>query len=746
MSAFNNWWVEGTMKLKVSKTTTYEMTKCLLILLTLVAGFVSGEMVLLGQSGGNNKEVDWTSWGGGPANLRYRPFDQINASNFSKLEVAWRFKTDNLGPRPEYKLEGTPLMIHGAIYATGGTRRSVVALDAATGELKWVHSELEGPRGANAPRLLSGRGLSFWTDGREERIFYVTPGYRLVGLDAKTGQRIHSFGNDGIVDLRLNDDQDIDLGPGADIGLNATALVAKDVVIVGAAHLASSVPRSKTNIKGYVRGFDARTGKRLWIFHTVPKQGEVGYDTWGLMNPLASPGIVDGVSSAQYTGNTGMWAEAAADEELGLAYLPIESATGDTYGGPRPGANLFSDSLVAVDIKTGARKWHYQTVHHDIWDLDIPCAPILANITVDGKPIKAVIVAGKQGYLYVLDRVTGKPVWPIPETPVPAGDVPGEWYSPTQPIPSKPPSMGPNYTAAENLIDFTPELREEALSVVRKYKMGPTFNPPVLSKADGYLGSFSPAGIVSWGGGAFDPETQVAYYENANRMTPKGVVAIASPDISDIAFVGGRAGQRVSPQPRVFVTSGNDIARFGGAGAPSGPPPTARTAPVTGGGAEAGGGEGGGGGGGTTVRGLTLFKPPYGTMSAFDMKNGTLAWQVPHGETPDNVRNNPALKGITIPKTGQFSDPNMPTLVTKTLVICGEPQFTTTPTHPRGALLRAYDKATGQDAGAVYMPAPENGAPMTYMLDDVQYIVLAIGGGNYSAEYVAFRLPREQVK
>ena len=233
--------------------------------------------------------------------------------------------------------------------------------------------------------------------------------------------------------------------------------------------------------------------------YTVPKKGEFGYDTWG---------VVDGVSSAEYSGNTGMWTQPAADEELGLAYLPIEDATGDTNGGPRPGPNLFSDSLVAVDIKTGARKWYYQTVHHDIWDLDIPAAPILANINVEGKPVKAVIISSKQGYVYVLDRVTGKPVWPIPEMPVPSGDVPGEWYSPTQPIPSKPPALGTNYAAPENLIDFTPALQEEAQERVKHYKMGPTYNPPVLSKADGFLGSFSPAGFISWGGGAYDPDRQ----------------------------------------------------------------------------------------------------------------------------------------------------------------------------------------------------------------------------------------------
>jgi quinoprotein glucose dehydrogenase len=672
-----------------------------------------------GQSSTPN-EVAWATWGGDDGNMRYRAFDQINASNFSDLEVAWRFRTDDLGPRPEYKLEGTPLMVGGVVYVTGGTRRSAAALDAATGELKWVHRELEGTRGSTAPRLLSGRGLAYWSDGKEERILYVTPGYRLIALNAKTGQPIPTFGDKGSVDLRLDDDQKIDLGPNVDIGLQSAPLIAKDVVIIGAAHLVSSVPKSKANIKGYVRGFDVRTGKRLWIFHTVPKKGEFGYDTWG---------VVNGVSSADYSGNTGMWTQPAADEELGLAYLPIEDATGDTYGGPRPGNNLFSDSLVAVDIKTGVRKWHYQTVHHDIWDLDIPAAPILADIAVEGKSIKALIISTKQGYLYVLDRVTGKPVWPIPETAVPAGDAPGEWYSPTQPIPTRPPAIGVNRADPENLIDFTPELRQEALDRVKHYKMGPTFNPPSLSKADGYLGSFSPAGFVSWGGGAFDPDTQMAYFEVSNRLSPKGVVPSPGPDVSDVDYIGGVDGRRMAA-PKPIVVSGDDIPNIGGAGSPT---------------AGAGGG-GEGGGGGLNVRGMIIWKPPYGTMTAVAMKTGSIAWQVPHGETPDVVRNNPALKGINIPRTGQFSDPNMATLVTKTLIICGEPEYTTTPSHPRGALLRAYDKATGQDAGTVLMPAPQNGPPMTYMLNGKQYIIVAVGGGNYAGEYIAFTLPTNETK
>ncbi|HKD45856.1 MAG TPA: PQQ-binding-like beta-propeller repeat protein, partial [Candidatus Angelobacter sp.] len=295
-----------------------------------------------------NKEGAWPTYAADLAGTRYRPLDQINAANFNKLEVAWRFKTDNLGNRPEYKLEGTPLMVNHRLYATAGSRRAIIALDAATGELLWVHGEHEGARGAAAPRQLSGRGLAYWSDGKEERILYVTPGYRLICLDAKTGSPMPSFGEDGAVDLKLEDDQaflpDIITG---EIGFQSAPVVAKDTVIVGAAFREGFTPKSMRNNKGYVRGFDVRTGKRLWIFHTIPKPGEFGYDTW--LN-----------GSAEYTGNTGMWTQLSVDEELGLVYLPIESPTGDFYGGHRPGNNLFGESLVCVDLKTGKRKWHFQ--------------------------------------------------------------------------------------------------------------------------------------------------------------------------------------------------------------------------------------------------------------------------------------------------------------------------------------------------------------------------------------------------
>src|SRR6516165_12784667 len=374
------------------------------------------------QTGAKNGE--WLTYGADLGNSKYSPLSQINAANFNRLKLAWRFHTENLGPRPEFNMEGTPLTAGGVLYATAGSRRDLVALDAATGELLWVHGEKEGARGAAAPRQLSGRGLAYWTDGKEERILYVTPGYRLIALDAKTGAPITTFGKNGVVDLKLDDDQDIDLITG-EVGLHATPVVAKDVVIVGAAHKSGGVPKSKTNVKGYVRGFDVKTGKRLWIFHTIPTPNEYGAETWEK-------------ASASYTGNTGVWGQISVDEELGMVYIPVELPTGDYYGGHRPGNGLFGESLVAVDLHTGQRKWHYQLVHHGIWDMDIPCAPILADITVNGRPIKAVAQPTKQAFLYVFDRTNGKPIWPIDERQVEQSNVPGEKTSATQPFPSKP--------------------------------------------------------------------------------------------------------------------------------------------------------------------------------------------------------------------------------------------------------------------------------------------------------------------
>jgi quinoprotein glucose dehydrogenase len=631
---------------------------------------------------------EWPSYTGDTRGSRYSPLDQVNAANFSTLEVAWRFKTDSLGPRPEFKLEGTPLMVRGTLYTTGGTGRAVVALDAVTGAQRWVHREDEGERGAAAPRPLSGRGLAYWTDGREERILYVTPGYRLIALDAKTGAVIPSFGANGVVDLKTDIDQTIfpDLITG-EIGYQGAPVVGRDVIVVGAAFKEGSAPKSYKNNQGYIRGFDVRTGKRLWTFHTIPKKGEPGYETW--LN-----------GSADEAGNTGVWTQVTIDEDLGLVYLPVESPTGDYYGGHRPGNNLYGESLVCLDLRTGAKKWHYQIVHHPIWDFDLASAPILADANIDGRPIKTVAVPTKQGILYVFDRVTGKPVWPFEEKPVEKGDVPGEWYSPTQPIPTKPRAYAKNGISTDDLLDFTPELHAQAVAIASRFKIGPIFTPPVVSKADGPLGTLARGptnGGSNWPGGAYDPETHVVYVASSNAAPVVLGLVQPSKERSDMSWIAGVA-----------------------------------SAPGASG--------GGRGGAALSIQGLPIFKPPYGTISAINLDKGEIAWQVPHGETPDAVRNSDALKGMTIPRTGQPGF-TVGTLVTRTLVIAGDPQVTTLPTRPRGAMLRAYDKATGAEVGSVLLPAPISGSPMTYSVNGKQYIVTAVSGGPYSGEYIALRLP-----
>ncbi|PWU00978.1 MAG: quinoprotein glucose dehydrogenase, partial [Terriglobia bacterium] len=635
------------------------------------AGYICGVLLccaiapVRAQSGA--KDGEWRTYGGDLGNTRYSPLDQINASNFYKLQVAWRFNTANFGPRPEFNLEATPLMARGVVYTVAGSRRDVVALNAASGEILWIHNENEGARGDAAPRRLSGRGLAYWTDGREERILYVTPGYRLIALDAKTGNTISSFGKSGMVDLKLDDDQQMDLITG-EVGLHAAPTVAGDTIIVGAAHLPGGTPKSKSNVKGYVRGFDVKTGKRLWIFHTIPKQGEFGYNTWEN-------------DSADYTGNTGVWGQISVDEQLGLAFLPVELPTGDYYGGHRPGNGLFGESIVAVDLKTGQRKWHYQLVHHGIWDWDIPCAPMLVDFTLNGRAIKAVAQPTKQSILYVFDRATGQPIWPIEERPVPQGDVPGEKYSATQPMPTKPPAYGRTDTSIDELIDFTPDLRAEAIKVASRYKLGPIFTPPVVSRAEGPLATLVAGccqGGTGWPGGSYDPQTHMLYAFTWANVSPLGLLP-GDRNRTDMSYISGIA------RPATPAAAGGR-----------------------------GGAEGGEGGGpGLTVQGLPLFKPPYGSISAINLDKGEIAWKVAHGETPDNIRNHPLLKGLNIPRTGRGGLVGV--LTTASLVIAGERGTATDAQGRNGAFLRAYDKLTGNDAGAVFMPAGQTGSPMTYM-------------------------------
>jgi quinoprotein glucose dehydrogenase len=720
------------------------MTRSTLGVLAIAGGLIYVSAGTSGQTTGqpSTKNGDWPAYTGDIKGTRYSPLDQINASNFNKLEVAWRFKTDNLGTRPEFKLEGTPLVVKGIMYATGGTRRSVFALKADTGELLWVHAEFEGERAVKAPRQLSGRGVSYWTDGRgDERIIYVTTGYRLVALNAKNGTPIPSFGKDGIVDLKVGmvtgTGQPIDLVNG-EAGLHATPTVVKDVVIVGSSFKEGMTVATHNNTKGNVRAFDAKSGKLLWTFNTIPRPGEFGNDTWEN-------------NSWKDNGNAGVWTQISVDEEAGLVYLPVEDPSSDFYGGHRPGDNLFGDSLVCVDLKTGQRKWHFQIVHHPIWDYDLSSAPLLADVTIDGRPRKIVALPTKETFLYVFDRITGQPIWPIEERPVPQSDVPGEKTSPTQPFPTKPPAYSRQAVTESELIDFTPELRKQAIEQLKAYKNGPMFNPPALSKIQGPLAAMTigtAAGGTNWPGGSLDPETNIAYLYACNScLTTIGL--IDPPEgFSDIRYVLGQAGQpfRVSegpgfgsaadfPQPGRGGRGAEGAAAGRGRGARGEAPaaaanttaPSPAATPVR---------------GGTTVQGLPLLKPPYSTISAISLSKGEIVWQVPHGDTPDGVRNHPALKGLTIPKTGQPGY-NVSALVTKTLVIAGDGQVTTTDTHPRGALLRAYDKATGKEVGGVLIPAPQSGSPMTYSVNGRQFIIVAVSGGAYSGEYIAFALPNE---
>lgn len=631
---------------------------------------------LLVAQGTENGE--WRSYGGDIANTRYSGLDEISSENFGDLEVAWRVNTANFGPNPEYNFQSTPLMVNGVLYSTAGSRRSVIALDAGTGELLWMHRLDEGERGAAAPRRLSGRGLAYRDDGEHGQIFYVTPGYQLIGLDAASGSRLTDFGTNGIVDLKQNFDQDIDLVTG-EAGLHATPLVAGDTIVIGAAHLPGSTPRSMRNVKGYIRGFDALSGDRKWIFHTIPGADDFGNDTW--LN-----------DSWRYTGNTGVWGQISVDLELGIAYLPTEMPTNDYYGGHRHGDNLFSDSLIAVDLETGDRLWHYQFIHHDVWDWDLPCAPILADVVIDGVERKIVAQPTKQAWLYVFDRETGEPIWPIEEREVEQSTVPGELLAPTQPFVTRPPAYDRQGVTLDDLIDFTPEIKRRAEAIAERHRLGPIFTPPTVSDPDGVAGTLmlpSQAGGTNWPGGSIDPETGIAYLYTFTTVVSLGL--INDPERSDMNFIRGRS--REIPAAEVALN----------------------------------------------VDGIPLVKPPWGRITAIDLKVGEILWQIPHGETPDNIRNHPLLSGVDLPRTGRVG--RVGTLVTKTLVIAGEAGTFTTSSGEEGAMLRGYDKATGEEVGAVYMPAGASGSPMTYMHNGQQYIVLAISGGGFAGELIAFRLP-----
>ncbi len=669
------------------------------------------------------RDTEWHNFANGLDANRYSPLDQINGANFNNLQIAWRLDSAHFGPRIETNWESTPLLIKGRLYVTAGSRRDILCLDAITGEIIWMHREDEGERGRTAPRILSGHGCSYWTDGKAERIVYVTQGYRLVSLDIATGIPVSGFGTKGVVDLRLDDDQAMDVNT-AEIAWHSTPLIANDVIVIGAAHSGSD-PRAGNAIPpvGNVRGYDARTGKRLWIFHTIPHKGEYGFDSW-LSDPTGA------------FGHAGSWAQMCADPELGLAYFGVELASGDYIGAKRRGPGLFPESLVAVDLKTGKRKWHFQMVHHGIWDNDVPCSAMCVDIPVNGKIVKAIAQPTKQAFLYVFNRETGEPIWPIPETPRKAGDVPGEWYSPTQPIPSKPPAYDRQNVTDDDLVDFTPAIKARAKEIADHYVRGNgPYDPPTMATVDGTWGTLGLPGAqggTNWPGGSFDPETKIAYIYSKTQPVVHGIVLDPT---APLGLRSGIAGQE-------FGRGG----RGGGRGAPAaGRGPAGRgadaeeAATLARGPAASSELSGPIRPGTANVAGLPIVKPPYGRISAIDLKVGDITWQVAHGETPDNIRNHPLLKGLTLPRTGQAG--NVGPLVTKTMVVCGDPEATTNAAGVRQSYLRAYDKATGKELGAVPIPEGQTGTPMTYAVGGWQYIVMCVGNHGYSgSEMLAFRL------
>jgi quinoprotein glucose dehydrogenase len=547
----------------------------------------------------------------------------------------------------------------------------------------------EGKRGAAAPRQGSGRGLAYWTDGKgDQRIVTITPGYQMVALNATNGIPVASFGRNGIVDLKTELDQPgIDLDT-ADIGINSPPMIGNNVVVVGAAHLPGGAPRAKENVKGYIRGYDVRTGKRLWIFHTIPQPGEFGNDTWEN-------------DSWSYTGNGGNWAPITIDEELNRVYLATEDGTGDYFGGHRPGANLFTSTVVSLDLNTGKRYWHFQAIHHDIWDWDFPAPPILMDITVSGRPIKAVAVPSKQAWLYTFDRVTGEPVWPIVERPVPRGKVPTEWYSPTQPYPTKPAPYDMQGIRESDVNDWTPEIKAEALRVLNLHKYSDNvYEPPIERGQDGKYGMIMMPGNnggANWEGGAFDPETGIAYIFSSTQLNRRSLVN--DPARSNMNYIDGGGG-------------GEGAAAAG----PSTAPPL-------------------------NAFGLPLIKPPYGRVTAINMNTGDHVWMQPIGNTPENIKNHEKLKGVTIPKTGRPGRTGI--MVTKSLLWAGERGPLDTVNGQQVSWFRSYDKATGEVVSEMAIPANVTNIPMTYMANGKQYIVVAVSGGPYSGEYIAFALPNE---
>ncbi len=645
------------------------------------AGILVSALVLGPAAPGAAQTVEWPSYAADQAGTKYSALDQINAGNVGDVEIVWRQPVipdairDGDTTRGPVGSQTTPLMAGGMLYFSTGLG-TIAALEPTTGEVVWNTGPSDGVR------VRQTRGIAWWTDGEEARII-ATLGPKLVSLDAGTGERDAGFGEAGEVDLRLGL-----IRPFPEFYWNSAPVIVNDVVVIGSYVediTTNQRVANKQSPRGDVRGFDVRTGEHLWTFHTIPLENEFGVETWGV-DP------VDDRVSWEYSGNTNMWAHPTGDPELGTVYLPLSTPTNDYYGGHRPGDNLFAESLVCVDARTGERIWHFQAIHHGVWDYDFASSAVLVDITVDGRLIKAVAQPSKQAFVYVLDRATGEPVWPIEERAVPASDVPGEQLSPTQPFPTKPPPFELQGVTVDDLIDFTSELRQEATEILDRYVWGPMFTAPIVLDSspgakEGTIFSPGTAGGASWSGAGFDPESGMLYVPSAYSQNVVALTPSEHPR-ADVRLVRQRYTPLIGP------------------------------------------------------RGLSLFKPPYGRLTAIDLNAGDIAWQVPNGEGP---RDHPALRDLDLPWLGQGGRASV--LVTKSLVFLGEGGNTGVSTLPQwwngpgGKKFRAYDKATGEVVWEIELPGGTTGAPMTYMVDGRQYIIATVGWDDMGSELVAMALP-----
>lgn len=632
------------------------------------------------------KNSEWPVYGGDKANSKYSSLDRIRRENVNKLRIAWRWRSideqiqqHNPSLRP-WLFEVTPLMVGGILYVSTSFGQ-IAAINAATGKTIWSHDPKSYAQGYPPIFGFTHRGVAYWADARsnpkDERILLGTVDGYLLALNARTGELIAKFGAGGRVDLTQGLARTVERKL---YTITSPPVISRDVVVVGSG-ISDALGSTEMTPRGDARGFDVRTGKQLWVFHSVPERGEAGNETW-LRESWKTP---RGVSA---------WGPLSADEELGYVYLAFSTPSNDYYGGDRPGDNLFGDSIVCLNAQTGQRAWHFQTTHHGVWDYDPPAAPMLVDITVEGKRIKALAQVTKQAFCFVLNRETGKPVWPIVERPVPQSHAGQERSSPTQPFPTKPaPFDRQGVRSEDDLIDFTPELRQKALSILQKYNYGPLYTPPSFKGSVSLPGA---QGGASWAGAAFDPETAMLYVPSVTRPT---VITLYEKD--NPRFQGRR-----------LTTDGH----FGYREALLGP------------------------------EGLPLFKPPCGRVTAFNLSTGEHAWMVASGEGP---RDHPLLRDLKLPKLGWPLRTFV--LLTKTLLVTGQEgpvegerirEYHVEADHTiRDAKLRAYDKRTGELLGEIDLPANATGSPMTYLVNGKQYIVVAVGGSSIPAELVALTLP-----